>query len=213
MTSGETWTAGTREEVEALLGYKFQHEKLLMTAFTHTSYANHTGEESNERLEFLGDAVLSLVVTEKLMRGDLTELRKQYVSRDALTESEGRLNLMRYLRRMGGDNNIAGKTNSNLFEAVIGAIYLDGGLPAAKAFLEEHLVERESVNYKTILQEYVQERQKAIPRYHVHGSGTKFECTVSALGAEASGMGASKKAAETAAAKALLKKLRKGTKS
>lgn len=201
--------------IERVLGYHFKDKDLLGTAFTHSSYAYQFGAESNERLEFLGDAVLQLAVTETLLasckedEGKLTELRKQYVSRSALEQAEARAGLMQYLRYAGSRENIGGKTNSNLFEAVVGAIYLDGGARPVKKFLNKYLIKIETENYKTILQEYVQERQKSVPAYHVREYEGQFECTVSALGLSATGMGASKKAAETAAAKALCEKLKK----
>ena len=196
--------------IEQTVGYTFRDKKLLLTAFTHSSLAKAEGERDNERLEFLGDAVLELVVTEMLFlssradEGKLTELRKQYVSQPALEQAEARLGLMQYLRYTGGENNIAGKTRSNLFEAVAGAIYLDGGLDAARKFLLANLVEIESENYKTLLQEYVQDRAHTTPHYATEEDGGVFTCTVTALGKHATGRGTGKKAAETEAAKNLL---------
>ena len=121
-------------EAERALGYAFRDKALLHVCFTHASVA---GEESNERLEFLGDAVLELYVTEKLYRdsgareGELTELRKRFVSREALSAAEARLGLVRFLRYAGGEDALRGKTASNLYEAAVGAIYLDGGYAAA----------------------------------------------------------------------------------
>ena len=195
--------------IEEVLGYTFRDKQLLLTAFTHSSYAYQHGVESNERLEFLGDAVLQLAVTEMLLltskedEGKLTELRKQYVSKPALEQAETRMNLMRFLRYSGGESNVGGKTRSNLFEATVGAIYLDGGLNAAKQFLRTHLSEIASENHKTVLQEYVQEREKTPPVYDVQEVEGGFECSVKALGASASGFGTSKKAAETEAARKL----------
>ncbi len=203
------------EEIEEILGYRFVDRKYLEVAFTHSTYANRFGGKNNERLEFLGDAVLQLVVTETLFErsdaneGELTELRKQYVSKPALESAERRMGLMRYLRYSGGKINVAGKTSSNLFEAVVGAIYLDGGLDEARKFLRRHLAEAERDNYKTVLQEYVQERCKDVPCYHAEQTENGFKCTVSALGMSASGMGTSKKAAETEAARKLYNKFTK----
>ena len=205
--------------IEEALGYTFQDKQLLLTAFTHSSYAYQHGVESNERLEFLGDAVLQLAVTEMLLltskedEGKLTELRKQYVSKPALEQAEKRVDLMRFLRYSGGENNVGGKTRSNLFEAVIGAIYLDGGLEAAKQFLRTHLSEIASENHKTVLQEYVQEREKTPPVYDTQEVEGGFECIAKALGCSASGFGTSKKAAETEAARKLFKILSEGKRS
>ncbi len=218
MRNGETWTEETVRRAEACIGYVFREKALLVAAFTHKTYANVSGEADNERLEFLGDAVLQLSVTEDLYaghpgaaEGKLTELRQQYVSKEALAQSERKLGLMRYLRHSAGESNLSDKTSSSLIEAVAGAIYLDGGFGAAKAFLGRCLTVAQTENYKTLLQEYVQERQKSTPVYRdeEQEAGT-FRCSVSALGFTATGTGPSKKAAETAAAQALYEKLRKG---
>ena len=209
MSRTEKFGEKTVLAIEGRIGYTFRDKKLLEVAFTHSSLATSEGERDNERLEFLGDAVLELVVTEMLFlsshedEGKLTELRKQYVSQSALEKAEERLSLMQYLRYAGGEMNIAGKTRSNLFEAVAGAIYLDGGLPAAKKFLLTNLVEIGTENFKTLLQEYVQERVHATPRYETREEGEEFVCTVHALGKKAEGRGTGKKAAETEAAKRL----------
>ncbi len=209
MNSGEEWTDKTYRDVEEAIGYRFRDRDLLLTCFTHTSYTNHCGGKNNERLEFLGDAVLGLSVTEALFRGKrgdegkLTELRKQYVSKPALEEAERRAGLMRFLRYCGGEGNVGGKTASNLFEAVTAGIYLDGGIKEVNRFLNRFLAEIETENYKTLLQEYVQERTKSMPKYSVKEQNGAYVCRVSALGKEAAGKGESKKAAETQAAKRL----------
>lgn len=218
MSRTENFDEGTYAAIERRLGHRFADKKLLLTAFTHSSLAASDGERDNERLEFLGDAVLELVVTEMLIKssredeGKLTELRKQYVSQSALEQAEARLGLMQYLRYTGGENNIAGKTRSNLFEAVAGAIYLDGGLSAAKKFLLANLVETETENYKTLLQELVQEIEHETPHYSTREDGGAYLCTVTALGKSAGGKGASKKTAETEAAKKLYGMLKENSK-
>ena len=104
MHSGEDWSETTYSELESAIGYSFKDRALLKTCFTHTSYTNFCGEENNERLEFLGDAVLGLAVTEMLYHGDkadegkLTERRKQFVSKPALEKAERKVGLMRFLR-------------------------------------------------------------------------------------------------------------------
>ena len=209
MNSGEDWTEQTVRAAEDTIGYSFRDKTLLKTCFTHKSYTNHFHEEHNERLEFLGDAVLGLAVTDMLYHenredeGRLTELRKQFVSRSALERAEERARLMRFMRYFGGEENVRGKTASNLFEAVTAGIYLDGGMEEVKRFLKKYLTEIETENYKTILQEYVQERTKKTPAYSTKEENGKFLCRVSALGCEAHGEGESKKAAETQAAKNL----------
>ncbi len=213
MRNGEDWTEETYAAAEEAIGYSFRNRELLLCSFTHSSYSNACGGENNERLEFLGDAVLQLVVTELLLtgsRGDegkLTELRKRLVSRDALTPAAERLGLMRFLRRSGGEENLGGKTPSNLFEAVAAGIYLDGGMAAARAFLERNLVLSKDEDYKSALQEYVQARAEGLPVYTVAEAEGGFTCRVRALGQEAEGRGENKKTAQAHAARALLKLL------
>jgi ribonuclease-3 len=115
------------------------------------------------------------------------------------------------LRISGKRENIGGKTPSNLFEAVVAAIYLDGGIENASIFMDKFLVECELENDVRILQEYVQ-KQKRLPTYSdpVQGENGKFYCTVEALGEQADGYGESKQAAKMNAAKALLEIIRKG---
>lgn len=214
MNNGEDWKEGTSELAEQTIGYSFRNKELLKRCFTHKSYANVTGTEHNERLEFLGDAVLELAVTERLYsenggdEGTLTALRKKYVSKNALTAAAERAGIMRFLRFSGGEHNVGGKTSSNLFEAVVGGIYLDGGMEPAKAFIFRYVSELDLEDYKTVLQEYVQERVKATPVYRVYELPQGgFECTVSALGRSAKGRGAGKQTAETHAARELFRML------
>lgn len=211
MHSGEDWTKETERLAQETLGYTFRNKKLLLTCFTHKSYTNLYGGEHNERLEFLGDAVLELCVTESLFlgldidEGELTERRKEYVSKEALDRAAEKAGLMQYLRYAGGKGNVSGKTASNLFEAVLAGLYLDGGMQPVRAFLKKYLVRLHAGNFKTELQEYVQSITEALPEYKVTGEQDQFKCTVTALGKSASGTGESKKAAEQNAAEALLK--------
>ena len=146
MNNGEDWSESTYAEAQAAIGYSFRDRELLKTCFTHSTYANNCGGESNERLEWLGDAVLGLVVSDMLYRdaageteGGLTNRRKQYVSEEALTPITERLGLMKFLRYSGGEQNLKGKPASDLFESVVGALYLDGGYTEAKRFLDRNL--------------------------------------------------------------------------
>ena len=215
MNNGEDWGEETYALAERAIGYTFQDKSLLKTCFTHRSYTNFCKEPNNERLEFLGDAVLGLCVTENLFRNDssdegkLTELRKQYVSKTALSRAEERAGLMRFLRYSGGKSNVNGKTASNLFEAVVAGIYLDGGMAEVRKFLDRFLSVTQTENHKTLLQEFVQERTKTPPVYRVEERNGGYCCRVSALGKKADGFGESKKAAETEAAKKLFAKLNK----
>ncbi len=215
MNNGEDFTNEILQEAERALGYGFRDKTLLKVCFTHKSYSNAKGGKNNERLEFLGDSVLQLAITEMLFKtsekdeGALTELRQKYVSQTALEQATERAGLKRFLRHSGGSENLGGKTASNLFEAVVGAIYLDGGMKEAKGFLNRYLELSEEVNYKTLLQEFVQEKTKKTPDYAIEEWAGKYKSTVTALGENAEGTGDSKKAAEAKAAEALYKKLTK----
>ncbi len=215
MRSGEDWTEETYAAAEEAIGYAFSDRELLKTCFTHSTYTEAFGGENNERLEFLGDAVLQLAVTETLFErsgadeGKLTARRQHLVSESALTETERRAGFMRFLRYSGGEHNIEGKTASNLVEAIVAGIYRDsGGLREVKAFLKRFLVETgQEKDPKTRLQEYVQEVAKTTPNYFSCEREGRYESTVCALGQKAHGSGTSKKAAEMAAADALYGKL------
>ena len=130
------------QEIEKKLGYEFQNKDLLKVAFTHSSYANTYGGKNNERLEYLGDSVLQLVVTEwQFLRdraaseGRLTAERQKLVCKDALDSAVDALDIMQYLLAAGGEYNIGEKAKSSLFEAVTAAIYLDSGYEQAKKFV------------------------------------------------------------------------------
>lgn len=137
--------------------------------------------------------------------GKLTELRKQYVSEEALTPITEKLGLMDFLRYSGGKSNFGRKDPSDLFEAVVAAIYLDGGIEAARAFAETHVAFTEIIDYKSLLQEYVLDCVKTLPSYtdSVQNQDGEFECIVSALGRSAEGKGINSQAAEKDAAKKL----------
>lgn len=209
MHNGEDFRGEDLTSAEEAIGYQFKDRELLAMSLTHKSWSNSYGGEDNERLEFLGDAVLELIVTETLYRttrsneGALTGLRQQFVSQSALELACARAKLMEFLRYSGGENNVGGKTASNLFEAVLGGIYLDGGMDASRKFLARFLTFNETENYKSLLQEYVQERIKSMPKYTLTEENGGYSCVVRALGKEGRGGGSSKKAAETEAAKAL----------
>lgn len=197
---------------ERAIGYRFSDRTLLGRCFVHSSLAEVTGEESNERLEFLGDAVVQLYVTDLLYHassareGVLTAMRQNYVSRGAMEAACEALGLMQHLRRTG-DVPLHGKTAANLFEAVAGAIYLDGGYAAAKAFLARSLLPIEEENSKAALQEFVQARVHALPVYVSEERTAGVVCTVTAMGESATAQAPTKKLAERAAAKLLFGKL------
>lgn len=205
-------------EIEKTIGYTFRDKALLKEAFTHSTYANARGGKDNERLEYLGDAVLQLVVTEwqykddeKATEGELTRERQKLVCGDALDEAVESLNLQRYLLVGGGRANVGKKTVSSIFEAVTAAIYLDGGYEEAKKFILRYAVfkkEQPSKNPKGELQEWLQGRDKPRPVYTCQKEGKDnapvFYCEATADGKIAHGTGSSKKQAEQAAAENLL---------
>ena len=165
-------------QLETIIGYKFKHPELLETALTHTSYANETRPpvKHNERLEFLGDAVLELVSSETLFQryadkpeGDLTRLRASLVCEPTLAECARTIDLGSYLYLSRGEERTGGRkrdsVTSDAFEAVIGAIYLDGGYEPAKKFVQAFVlndIEKKHLFYdsKTILQELLQKDYK-----------------------------------------------------
>jgi ribonuclease III len=176
-------------DLEAKLGHHFADGALIETALTHRSHAYRTGQErlqSNERLEFLGDSVLGLIVNEYLFRrypdrseGELTKMKSLVVSRAVLSRAAERLDLGRHLILAPGEVDAGGRTRSSIlsdaFEAVLGALYLDGGLGPVQRFvqrgllvtLEQTLADHQLVNYKSLLQEKVQAQLKTPPRYKV----------------------------------------------
>lgn len=138
-------------EAERIIGYKFKDKKLLLKALTHSSYSNEHRVESNERLEFLGDAVIEFIITERLYlefnekEGDLSKIRAMIVSEKPLSESIDNLGLEKCLLKGVGEskNTISSKAvKCDLFEAVVGAIYLDGGIDQAKRFFNTALGEK-----------------------------------------------------------------------
>jgi len=219
-------------------GYTFRHAGLLKLALTHPSVAHEMGAriQHNQRLEFLGDAVLQLVLTRELYEkfpafeeGPLTKARAKLVNRRALAVRGRALGLGAHLVLSRGEDVHGGRERSSALadacEAVVGAVFLDGGYEAAREFilrefsagLGELTVIPVLENPKGELQELLQAQSPEAPRYHVvAASGPDhdrlFECTVQHDGVElARGTGKSKKAAESEAALAALKKLRAKT--
>jgi ribonuclease-3 len=167
---------------------KFNNPELFQQAFIHRSYLNESKEklESNERLEFLGDSILSFVVSEHLFKtypqfdeGILTNLRSLVVNTKSLAKAAKELEFGRFLKLSRGEEESHGRENesllANTFEAVIGALFLDQGIRAVKSFLEEIIIPRigEYVEKKvfkdpkSLLQEYVQARKQNSPLYKV----------------------------------------------
>ena len=220
-------TTRTPEELEEKLHYHFKNRDLLITSLTHSSYANEAKAPTkyNERLEFLGDSVLSLVVANYLFRhstrpeGELSRMRASLVSEEALFQFAKEIDLGAYLRLGRGEELGGGRERpsvvSDAFEAVIAALYLDGGMEAARSFILPFITEGKTAeeDYKTKLQEVIQQNPEDKLSYAVTGESgpahdKRFEVTVLLNGsAMAAGTGRSKKAAEQQAAKAALRKL------
>ena len=161
-----------RHPLETIIGYTFRDPQLLLTALTHTSYANESREhvQHNARLEFLGDSVLQLVSADHLYHayrdrpeGDLTRIRASLVSEDALFQFAQEIRLGEYLRLGRGEERCGGRSRpsvvSDAFEALIAALYLDGGMEAARSFILPFITEGKyaEADYKTRLQEVVQQ--------------------------------------------------------
>ena len=204
---------------EGKLGYVFKDKQLLERCFTHSSYANAHGGESNERLEFLGDALLGFLVAEELYgkggsEGAMTAERIRLVAAQPLARAVRAAGLDAFLLHAG---NAGEKSVSSLFEALIAGIYLDGGMEPARAFVRANLpmAEEREPNYKGDLQEYLQGRAEARAVYEVVASAgaphaPTFTVRASACGLAAEGAGMSRRAAEKEAAKNLLALLLQG---
>ncbi len=205
-------------QIEKKIGYVFSDKALLKEAFTHASYAHQFGGKNNERMEYLGDTVLQLIVTEwqyaqdeTATEGKLTAKRQKLVCRDALDSAVDGLNIFQHLLTFGGTFNEKGKAKSSLFEAVTAAIYLDGGYKAAKRFVLTYGNVNANTavdNPKGDLKEYLEKRGLPDARYEVRKTGRDdspfFHCTVFALDENAKGSGRTKKEAEATAAARLL---------
>lgn len=227
--------------LEDALGYRFRGPELLRKALTHRSAAAGPAKEAppgdNERLEFLGDAVLGLLASEYLLEtyagwkeGQLSRSRARFVNARALEAAARRLRLGEYLYIGRGEEKTGGRERMTLladaFEAVVGAMYLDGGLAAAREFLKRHLFDQATgkeagqltaSDFKSTLQEYLQGRGQPPAEYRVIAeSGPEhrktFRVEVWSEGqALADGQGLSKKEAEQAAARRALEYLTKAT--
>lgn len=218
-------------KLEEILGVTFSNKNFLETALTHRSYLNESrAAESNERLEFLGDSVLSLLVSTELYRrfknypeGKLTSLRSALVRAKTLGDLAKKLSLGKFLLMSKGEERSGGRENPSLladtFEAVLGAIYLDAGLEAVGNFLTKNLfglidsVEGNDTlrDYKSTFQEKAQDKHKISPTYRVISeNGPDHDKTFLVgvyLGDKkiAEGSGKSKQEAEQKAAKIALR--------
>jgi ribonuclease-3 len=223
-------------ELQDRLGYRFKDPSLLQHALTHKSYANEYRLGAlghNERLEFLGDTVLDFVISDIIMRlcptspeGELSKIRAVIVSEGSLSRSARELELGGYLLLGRGEEQTGGREKpsllANAFEAIVAAMYLDGGLEPAYCFLQERLEDNiksvtetgQTHDFKTELQERCQSAYGSLPRYQVVGeSGPDhqkvFEVEIEAGGRQLGrGVGKSKKEAEQEAAREALERLK-----
>ena len=222
------------KELERKIGYSFQNFELMVQAMTHSSYSNEhrlNRLTNNERLEFLGDAVLEIISSEFLyleypdmLEGDMTKLRASIVCEQTLAMCSKELDLGKYLLLGKGEDATGGRKRSSIIsdamEALIGAIYLDGGFASAKEFIKKYIltdIENKKLFYdsKTILQEYVQshfEEELSYLLIEEKGPDHNKEFTVDAMLGEkpvGRGIGRTKKAAEQEAAYHGILKLQK----
>lgn len=217
------------QALQQTLGYQFSDLQLLQQALTHRSYSR----DHNERMEFLGDSVLGLVIAEAIFsrfpearEGQLSRVRSQLVKGETLAVLAAELGLAEHLKMGAGEHKTGGQqrqsTLENALEAVIGAIYLDAGLAQAQrcvlAWFESRLsnidLNISSKDPKSRLQEYLQAKQLALPAYVLlstsgaeHQQQFTIECQVTSLNLRAEASAASRKKAEQAAAAVLLEQI------
>ena len=214
------------------LGINYKNSKLYERALTHTSYANENGVESYERLEYLGDAVLELIISDYLYKnteyeeGQMTKYRSHYVCENANFEYATRLGLNEYLKLGHGEEERGGKYKkaivADIFESFIGAMYLDLGFDEVKKFIYKvviPLIEDKSIDffddYKSILQELVQTDKKSLEYIIINEQGPAHDKTFTVevkIDNIVYGIGTahSKKEAEQIAARDALKKAQSG---
>lgn len=211
------------------IGYEFKDASLLKQALTHRS----ASKKHNERLEFLGDAVLGLVVAQRvydkfpnLPEGKLTRMRSNLVKGETLAKIARELDLGVLIKLGPGEMKSGGRRRDSILadsvEAILGAIYIDSGLDAAASTIDKLYEKRietldpdvQIKDNKTLLQEYLQGRQYELPEYNVtdikgkdHAQTFTVTCQVAALGMQQVGIGKSRRIAEQEAAKLILEKL------
>ena len=221
------------KDLETAIGYRFQNIQLLQNALTHSSYANerwHNSLLSNERLEFLGDSVLGMLVAEYLHHtfpdrpeGELTRMRADMVCEHTLATVANKIGLGNHLLLGHGEERLGGRSRESILadatESVIAACFLDGGLEAAAQFVKKYILvevpvtKLHNVDYKTALQELVQQKKNQVLSYTLVGQSgpdhdKQFDVEVSLNGCVVGkGSGRSKKRAEQMAAKAAVEKL------
>jgi ribonuclease-3 len=219
------------EELSHYLGYQFSDKKLLALALTHCS----SGDANNERLEFLGDSIVNFVIAEALYQqfpraqeGDLSRWRASLVNRDALGNLARQLEIGRFIQLGVGELKSGGNERQSILsctmEALIGALYLDGGFAVVKEqILEWYETSLGSLSHaashkdpKTRLQEYLQAQRQSLPVYKVESVGGEphqqlfvVSCSVPKCKKTTTGEGSSRRRAEQAAAEAMLEAIKK----
>ena len=222
------------EQIEKILNYHFNDNSLLELALTHRSFQG----KNNERLEFLGDSILNFIIAELLFQkftllpeGDLSRLRSQLVKSATLSEIGILLNLGDYLILGEGELKSSGWRRPSILadsvEAIIGAIFIDGGITAASDLILGWFKDRiNAINpdniqkdSKSVLQELLQGKKIALPDYNIvsiegeaHCQHFRVSCSIPKLGLSIEGNGSSRKIAEQSAAEDMLEKLKKETK-
>ena len=218
------------KDLETAIGYRFHNISLLQNALTHSSYANerwHNSLLSNERLEFLGDSVLGMLVAEYLYRtfpdrpeGELTRMRADMVCEKTLANVANSIGLGEHLLLGHGEEQSKGRTRNSILadamESVIAACFLDGGMEAAQDFVKRFILvevpvkKLNNADYKTALQELVQQKKNQVLAYTLIGESgpdhdKQFTVEVSLNGKSVGqGTGTSKKRAEQMAAQAAI---------
>ena len=221
------------KDLETAIGYRFRNIQLLQNALTHSSYANerwHNSLLSNERLEFLGDSVLGMLVAEYLYRnfpdrpeGELTRMRADMVCEQTLATAANKIGIGEHLLLGHGEERLGGRNRNSILadamESVIAACFLDGGIQAALKVVQQFILvevpvtKLHNVDYKTQLQELVQQKKNQVLSYALVGESgpdhdKQFEVEVSLNGnVVGSGSGSSKKRAEQSAAASAIEKL------
>ena len=221
------------KDLEAAIGYRFNNISLLQNALTHSSYANerwHNSLMSNERLEFLGDSILGMLVAEYLYRnfpdrpeGELTRMRADMVCEQTLAAVANRIGLGKHLLLCNGEEQGGGRSRNSILadavESVIAASFLDGGMEAALRFIQQFILVEVPVtrlhnaDYKTALQELVQQKKNQALSYTLVGESgpdhdKRFDVEVKLNGRVVGiGSGSSKKRAEQDAAHAAIEAL------
>ena len=221
------------KDLETAIGYRFRNITLLQNALTHSSYANerwHNSLLSNERLEFLGDSILGMTVAEYLYRnfpdrpeGELTRMRADMVCEKALAKVAARIELGGQMMLGNGEEQSGGRNRDSILadavESVIAACFLDGGMDAARQFIDRFVLvevpvqKMHNADYKTALQELVQQKKNQVLTYVLTGESgpdhdKRFEVEVRLNGTPiGTGSGSSKKRAEQDAARCAMEKM------